>query len=71
MSLESYGVHVDVVEVDAAGCLNIGLTTDREVRVTLNGRYLKPEGSALASRFWQADGTQTDTPPIDLRGEER
>ena len=71
MSLEQHGVIVDC-EVDASGRLLVNLVTDREVRVTVNSQPPKPDaGPVRASKFWSADGTQTDVAPLDLRGEER
>lgn len=71
MTIEAYGVTAEC-EVDASGRLLINLITDRDVRVLVNGEPIKSDsGQVQASRFWTADGKQTDQPPLDLRGEER
>lgn len=69
--LENYGV-LSECDIDPSGRLLINLTTDRDVRITVNGVLLKADaGSPPAQKFWQPDGTQTDQPPLDLRGEQR
>lgn len=72
MILENYGVTADLVEVDASGRIHINLTTDRDLRLTLNGQPLKVDMSVQpTAKFWTSDGKQTNQSPIDLRGEER
>lgn len=72
MILENYGVAADLVEVDAIGRIHINLTTDRDLRLTLNGQPLKVDTSApTTAKFWTSDGKQTERSPLDLRGEER
>lgn len=69
--LENFGV-LSECEVDPSGRLLINLTTDRDVRITVNGRPVTADaGSPPTAKFWTSDGQQTDRPPIDLRGEER
>jgi hypothetical protein len=73
MILENYGVAADLVEVDASGRLHINLTTDRDLRLTVNDQPMRVDASSPPSafKFWGPDGKQTDVAPPDLRGEER
>lgn len=68
MTLQEHGVQIEAT-IDARGVLAINLVTERDVRVTVNGVPPKADaGPRIKPLYWQPDGKQTETPPVDLRG---
>ncbi len=71
--LEQHGVAAEA-HTDDSGTLIINLTTERAVRVFLNGQPLKEPASTdqfetgAGQNFWGADGKQSRERPTDLSG---
>jgi hypothetical protein len=69
MNLEQYGVEVQC-ELTPSGVLKVNLITNRALAVSVNDSPVNKgvTESRQHQQFWQANGTQSDTPPVNLRG---
>jgi hypothetical protein len=71
--LKEHGVEATAF-TDDSGTLQITLSTDRAVRVTLNGELLRtatgdePRGPGPRASYWGPDGKQTTERQVDLSG---
>lgn len=65
--LEEQGVSIEV-KVSNSGIINVSLGGTRPINVTVNGKSSVAEVTGHKAKYWQPDGSQGDTPPMDLRG---
>lgn len=65
--LRENGVIINA-EVDTSGIVNIDLSSAKRLNVTINGESINASRPTPRTQYWQPDGSQGDTPPMDLRG---
>ena len=65
--LRQHGIVLNV-DVDTTGTVNIDLSSAKRLNVTINGESINASRPTPRTQYWQPDGSQGDTPPMDLRG---